>query len=268
MNQKVKNLFITGGSRGLGAATCLAMAKQNWHVIFTYHKEEQAALKVVNQIKEAGFSAECHCADVLNKDGMHRIASHLKARNIQLDLLIHNAVPSFIRNRLSKNSWEDDYLKQINVSSLGFINTLNSFKGIMTKDSLLIAILTSSLFVHGGDALSPYLAGKGALWGICKGCYKELLSKGIKLICLSPVATKTDLLLESLGKHPRQIELMAETLNSGDVALPNEIADQLARLITQQEQIPTPPESPVHLLVEKNCLSELEINASEYVLPN
>jgi 3-oxoacyl-[acyl-carrier protein] reductase len=268
LSQKVKNLFITGGSRGLGAAICIALAKQNWHVIFTYRKKEKEALKIVGQIKEAGFTAECHRADVLDKDEMSVVASQLEARNVRLDLLIHNAVPSFVRNRIAKNSWEHDYLKQINVSSLGFINTLNSLKGLMAKDSLLIAILTSSLFIHGGDALSPYLAGKGALWGICKGCYKELLSKGIKLICLSPVATKTDLLLESLGNHPRQIELMAETLDSGEVALPNEIANQLARLVLQQDQISTPSESPIHLLVEKDRLREVKMNTPEYVLSN
>jgi NAD(P)-dependent dehydrogenase (short-subunit alcohol dehydrogenase family) len=86
-----KVLLITGGSRGIGAATARAAARAGWTVVLSYRAASEAAARVVDEILAAGGRAEAICADVGREADVVALFAHCRDRHGRLDGLVNNA---------------------------------------------------------------------------------------------------------------------------------------------------------------------------------
>lgn len=262
-----RTCLITGAARGIGAATAKALARDGWRIIINYRSSKAAEDQVAAEITQAGGQATVIASDITHPADVKRMADELRQNGILLDCLIHNAAAPFLRGSTYRQNWETAFLPQITTSCASFLSCMQEFHSVMSSQCLVLPLLTTALTIHDGADTAAYLAGKGALLGLCRGWYRELSAKGRRMILISPAATKTDLLLRSGGSHPRQMELLEQTLDQAGIATPAEIATQIAKVVANATAIlNTPGQQPPHLTVDKHGITRLEITSVELSL--
>src|SRR6185436_7115630 len=86
-----KRVLITGGSRGLGRAMCLAFARHGARIAFTYLQNEEAARETTAALAAEGAAARAFCASVLDAGATHRLVQELEEAWGGIDVLVNNA---------------------------------------------------------------------------------------------------------------------------------------------------------------------------------
>lgn len=254
-----RTCLITGAARGIGAATASALAAAGWRAVINYRSSKEAADQMVDKICQAGGCAIAIQGDVTQADDVRRMADELRRDGVMLDCLIHNAAAPFLRGSTYKQTWDSAFVPQVATSCAAFLACMSELQPLMSGQCLILPLLTTALTVHDGADTAAYLAGKGALLGLCRGWNRELTGKGRRMILVSPAATRTDLLLRSGGSHPRQIELLERTLEQAGIATAEEIAAQIAKVVANAAAIlDTPGQQPPHLIVDKQGIQRLE----------
>ena len=156
-----KTALVTGGSRGIGRATALALGQAGAQVIVHYGSAEKEATAVVTEIRRAGGKAEKVAADLRTADAPHLLAERARAIiGDRLDILIANAGIAKAAS-IAETTVEDfDALFAVNVRAPYFL--VQQLLPVMRKGSSVI--LLSSLAAHAvvGN-LSAYSATKGAI---------------------------------------------------------------------------------------------------------
>ncbi|MBA4541541.1 SDR family oxidoreductase [Thermoactinomyces daqus] len=111
MNNQVA--IVTGGSRGIGAATAKLLARRGAKVIVNYHNNRQAADTVVESIVRQGGEATSIQADVRNPEAVRRLVDQTISTYGKVDILVNNASISFPIQPLMEMSW-DDFAQKVN----------------------------------------------------------------------------------------------------------------------------------------------------------
>src|SRR6201995_3500497 len=161
INLSGKTALVTGGSRGIGRASALALAKAGAQLLIHYGKAAEEAEAVAAEIRSAGGRAETIAADMAAPDGPHELAKRVRAIvGDRLDILVANA-------GISKSAKIEDYtvadfdaLYAVNVRAPFFL--VHQLLPILHEGSSVILI--SSLAAHAAaGTLSAYAATKGAV---------------------------------------------------------------------------------------------------------
>ncbi len=193
MNQlKGKVAVVTGGSRDIGRAISVGLAKEGAKVVVNYYNSEDKANKTVDQIKSLGGEAIAVKADVSNLDDIQ----HLKAKTVEafgdkIDILVNNAGGLFARRTLQELD-ESFYDLVMNVNFKGTVFTMQAFEPLMGKGASIINLSSQAARDGGGGGSSLYASSKGAVTTFTRSMAKELGPKGIRVNALCPglIATK------------------------------------------------------------------------------
>jgi len=187
-----KIALVTGGSRGIGAAIALEIAK-NYHVIVNYNSSAEKALEVVKQITEAGGSAEAIQADVTIESDITKMFRHIWNTHKNLHLLINNAgvtADGYIMT-MSLESWN----KVINTDLTSvFLCTREALKimyNVKTKGKIINIASVSG--VVGLEGQANYSAAKGGVIALTKSVAKEVANYGITANVIAPGFIETDM---------------------------------------------------------------------------
>ena len=189
------HLFLTGGSRGIGAATVRRFAREGWRVSFCYEKNEAAARVLSAQTGADGF--RCDAAD---PEAVLALISSLPP----VDVLINNAGISHVGliSQITPAQW--DRLFAVNVR--GIYNTVRAvLPGMLAAGSGCILNVSSMWGQVGASCEAAYSATKGAVDALTKALAKELGPSGIRVNALAPGVIQTDM-LNSLS--PEDIEAL------------------------------------------------------------
>lgn len=179
----MSNVLVTGGSRGIGAATVRRFAAGGHKVWFLYEKEHAAAQAVA---EETG--ATPICADVADRDAVKWAFRVLP----DLDILVCNAGISIagLLSALSEEQW--DRLFDVNVKGVYHcVNAAVPF--FLAKQSGSIVTVSSMWGQVGGSCEAAYSATKGAVIALSKALAKELGPSGIRVNCVAPGVILTDM---------------------------------------------------------------------------
>jgi len=180
-----KTALVTGGSRGIGSATALALARQGvGRLILQYNSYPEGAREIAGAIRSLGSEAECVQADLSQVPGIHGLLEKMRH---PVDILINNAGSLVERARLPEFT-EDlyDRVMNLNVKSVWFLT--QALAGGMMERSNGVIVNVSSIAARngGGPGATIYAAAKAAVAAITKGLAKELAPKGIRVNAVSP----------------------------------------------------------------------------------
>ena len=229
-NLSGKTALVTGGSRGIGRATALALGQAGAQVIVHYGSAEKEAAAVVAEIRNAGGKAEKVAADLRAADGPHLLAERVRAIiGDRLDILVANAGISKAASIAETKVEDFDALFAVNVRAPYFL--VQQLLPVMCKGSSVI--LLSSLAAHAavGD-LSAYSATKGAIDTLVKHFASALGERGIRVNAVAPGVVPTEMSNFTKTDAGRDYTLGMQALKR--LATPEEIAAAIAFLASDQ----------------------------------
>lgn len=234
MNLKNKVAFITGGSRGMGAAIALRLAEEGADILFTHSgTHQQKADAVVEQIKKKGRRGVGIVArNEYTKELLQ--ALDLAAESFgRIDILVNNAGTFSVGSILEQTEEEFDRLMAINVRAV-FVTS--QYAGRYMKEGGRIINIGSNIGERvPWPGMSLYAMSKSALLGLTKGMARDLGNKHISVNLIQPGSTDTDM-------NPEDGELADG--QKGIMALqrftrPEEVAGMVAYLASEETQMVT-----------------------------
>lgn len=182
----MKNVVITGGSRGIGAAVVKAFASRGDRVFFLYEKEHAAAKAVAEHT-----GATAICCDVADGEAVKAAFSQIG----DVDILICNAgiCHTGLMRMISGQEW--DRLFAVNVK--GIYHCVNAATAAFLKKQAGCVITVSSMWGQvGASCEAAYSATKGAVIALTKALAKELGPSGVRVNCVAPGVILTDMCAE------------------------------------------------------------------------
>ena len=198
MNEKeqvTKCALVTGGSRGIGKAICIQLAKDSdYHILINYQSNKQAALDTLEAVKEAGGTGEILQFNVVNneevKSTLDNWLEHNK--NAIIEVIVNNA--GITKDGLFMWMTQDDWNNVINTSLNGFFNVTNHLiqKLLVQKYGRIINMVSLS-GLKGTAGQTNYSAAKGAVIGATKALAQEIAKRNITVNAVAPGFIKTDM---------------------------------------------------------------------------
>jgi NAD(P)-dependent dehydrogenase (short-subunit alcohol dehydrogenase family) len=186
-----KKALVTGGSRGIGAATAIALADRGADVAFTYKSSADAAAKVVKEIEALGrraFALEVDAADaVAVGDGVQRAADRLGG----LDILVNNAGVGAIAPITELTLADVDRILAINVR--GAYAAAQAAVPRLSDGGRMIHLGSCVTGRVPGPGMTLYAMSKSAITGLSKALARELGERGITSNVVHPGPIDTDM---------------------------------------------------------------------------
>jgi len=187
-----KFALVTGGSRGIGAAACKALASRGAYVVVGYVRGEEAAQKTLSEIEAAGGKGEIVQIDAADFEASETTVAEVAKRLGQLDILVVSAGVSI--DGLMMRLKEADLHRTLNVNLSGALAAAKGALKFMMKRRAGRVIFLSSVVGEGGNAgQTAYAASKAGLLGATMSLAKEYASRKITINCVSPGYISTDM---------------------------------------------------------------------------
>jgi len=189
---KGKVAVVTGGSRDIGRAISIKLAKEGAKVVVNYYNSESGATETVDVIKSMGGDAIAIKADVSNLEDIKRLRlKTVEAYGNKIDILVNNAGGLFARKSLQELD-ESFYDLVMNVNFKSTVFVMQAFEPFMSKGSSIINLSSQAARDGGGGGSSIYASSKGAVSTFTKAMAKDLGPKGIRVnaICPGLIGTK------------------------------------------------------------------------------
>jgi 3-oxoacyl-[acyl-carrier protein] reductase len=224
INLEGKVAVITGGSRGIGAATVKAFAQAGARAVFSYRKEARQAQALERAADPSGERVLAVRADVTRMADARRLVATAVSRFGRLDILVANAgiwiaAPAPIE-KMTEKQWE----RTMAVNLQGVYAVIHQAVPHMKRRRAGRIIVISSTAGQRGEAFhADYAASKGGIISLVKGLSTELASHGILVNCVAPGWVETDMCTPVVN-NPRAYRTALGTIPLGRFARPEEIA--------------------------------------------
>lgn len=225
---KNKTAIITGSSRGIGRAIALRLAREGANVVVNYVSRPEAAAEVVAEIERAGGRAKAVAGDVGKTADVKKLFDEAAAAFGGVDLLVNNAGAILYKTIAETSDEEFDRLFALNVRGT-FLACREATRRM--RDGGRIVNFSSSTTAMMLPTYGAYCATKGAVEQLSHILAKELGAKAITVNVVSPGPTETELFMD--GKSPEVVARMAQMASLGRLGQPQDIADVVAFLASE-----------------------------------
>lgn len=227
-------LLVTGGSRGIGAATCLLAARAGWKVAVNYAANSAAADDVVRQIVAAGGAALAVQADVASEEQVLAMFKEVDAKLGRLTGLVNSAGVIDVSSRVDAMS----------VARLKRMFDINVIGSIVCAREAVLRMSTR----HGGSGGSivnlssaasrlgapgqyvDYAAAKGAIDAFTIGLAKEVAAEGIRVNAVRPGLIETE--IHASGGIPDRVAQLAHLVPMQRGGTAHEVAESVVWLLS------------------------------------
>ncbi|RPJ37613.1 MAG: glucose 1-dehydrogenase [Deltaproteobacteria bacterium] len=222
MRLKDKIAIVTGGGRGMGAAYCVAMAREGAKVIVNYVGNAQAAEAVVSRIRKDGGEAVAFQADVGKKSDVQKMVDFTVQKYGRLDVMVSNAGLVHKAPLLEQSEDVIERIFHTNVKGNIFCTQVSAAQMMKQKEGKII-LCASIVAVVGEPLLSVYTASKGAILAYTRAAAVELAPYQIKVNCVLPGTTKTDMSKDVLA-DPIIQKALIDPVPLGRLGMPEDLA--------------------------------------------
>lgn len=185
-----KVAWVTGGSRGIGRATCLALAKAGARVAVGFRTGEKEACSVVSEIAEEGGEAIAVAVNVGDAGSVAEAYANVQEQLGKIQILVNNAGTT--RDHLFLMLEEEDWQDVIQTNVMGAVFTIKAvMRDLMLQRYGRIINVSSVAATKGGRGQANYAASKGALEAMSRSLAVELASRNITVNCIAPGVIET-----------------------------------------------------------------------------
>lgn len=199
-----KLALITGGSRGIGKACSIELAKAGYNVAINYVGNEEAANQTVSELKVLGSDSQAFKFDVTKKETVDAGVQSVIDKYGKIDVLVNNAgiTRDGLFLRMSPENWEA--VINTNLNSAYYVSS-PVVKIMMKQRSGTIINMSSIVGIYGNAGQANYATAKAGLIGFTKALAKELASRNIRVNAVAPGFIETDMTkdlpLDGMAEH-------------------------------------------------------------------
>jgi 3-oxoacyl-[acyl-carrier protein] reductase len=186
---KGKHAIVTGGSRGIGRATVLALAQQGAMVTTCYVRDSDEVGTLAEELEQMGSDKLIARCDVTDQGQVDRLVEQAHRRFGPVDLLVNNAgvISHLPLEKLGPEEWQ----RVLDTNLTGMYNTIRKSLSVFAPTAAVVNI-TSAVANHGMPAASHYVASKAAVMGLTRALCKELGPRGIRVNAIASGLIDTD----------------------------------------------------------------------------
>ncbi|RYF60507.1 MAG: SDR family oxidoreductase [Comamonadaceae bacterium] len=240
MTAQAGTVLITGGSRGIGAATVRLAARAGHSVCFTYLSRADAAQTLLDEVRQAGGQAHAVQAEVRNSVDADRLLQSLPADFPPLAGLVNNVGITGPLGPFLQTT-EATMREVLEVNVLGAMLLAQAVlrhwqakpapgRSIVNVSSIAATLGAPGEYVH-------YAASKAALEAFTVGLAKEVAPQGVRVNCVSPGTTLTE--IHAAAGEPGRPQRVAARIPMGRAGEADEIAQAIVWLLSPQASYAT-----------------------------
>ena len=187
-----KRVLLTGGSRGIGRATVLELARRGADVAFTYTRSAESAEAVRAEAEGFGHKALAVQSDVTSFEAAKALVDEVKSAFGGVDVLVNNA--GIVRDKLILQMSEDDWDAVMDTNLKGVFNVTKHVAALMVKQRKGRVVNIGSISgLAGFPGQSNYAASKAALGGFTKSLANELGRRNVSCVTLALGIVETEM---------------------------------------------------------------------------
>jgi NAD(P)-dependent dehydrogenase (short-subunit alcohol dehydrogenase family) len=236
-----KVLLVTGGSRGIGAATCILAAQKGWAVAVNYTANSKAADDVVAQIKKAGGEAMSVQADVANEEQVLAMFENVRNTLGPIQGLVNNAGVVDVSARLDQMSMAR-WRRMFDINVLGSmlcareaIRQMSTLHG--GKGGSIVNLSSAAARLGAPGQYLDYAAAKGAIDSFTLGLSKEVAAEGIRVNAIRPGLIDTE--IHASGGLPNRVKDLEHLVPAKRGGTAMEVAQAIVWLLSDEASYTT-----------------------------
>nr|WP_315469036.1 SDR family oxidoreductase [uncultured Undibacterium sp.] len=227
-----KVALVTGASRGIGAATVLALARDGYAVGINYLSSDSAAQQLLNEVVKSGGRAVLLKADVSHQDEVEQMFLMLDKELGTIDVLVNNvgillpqaSVVDMDAERILR-VLQTNVLSAFLCSKYAIQRMSTQFHG---KGGAIVNVSSAAARLGSPNEYVDYAASKGAMDSLTKGLSLELAPQGIRVNSVRPGFIHTD--IHAAGGDPLRVDRLSAGIPLGRGGYPNEVAEAICFL--------------------------------------
>ncbi len=215
-----KTVIITGGSKGIGAATAILFARKGYNVVIGYNESYQSANLLTRSLVSQGYPVMAMKANVTNKLETELLIKETVYKLGTVDVLVNNAGVSVTGLITDTDEFDSDKVFDVNLK--GVYNCCRAVTPTMVnKKSGKIINISSMWGQVGASCEVAYSASKAGVIGLTKALAKELSPSGINVNCIAPGLIETTM---NSNISVEDLNDFVESIPLGRMGSPDEIA--------------------------------------------
>ena len=222
--------IVTGGSRGIGRAVAVRLAKDGMNLVINYRGNSAAAEETERLCRELGAEVLLVQGDVSRAEDCEKLAAQAKEAFGRVDVLVNNA--GITRDGLLARMTEEDFRAVLDVNLVGPWNMTKAVNRIMMKQRYgRIVNLSSVTGLMGNMGQTNYAAAKAGILGMTKSYAREVASRGITVNAVAPGFIDTDM-TEAMPEGTK--DKIITGIPMGRTGKPEDVAEAVAFLASEQ----------------------------------
>ncbi|MGD9839625.1 MAG: SDR family NAD(P)-dependent oxidoreductase [Afipia sp.] len=187
-----KVALVTGGSRGIGAASAKALAEEGAAVAISYSASPDKAEAVVRDLKAKGVEARAYRADQANTAEVEQLVRDVAKDFGRLDILVNNAAVA-VMGPLDDANNAAAFDRQYAINLDGVVTAIRTASKLISDGGRIITIGSGIATRATFPGMADYAATKAAIVGYAKGAARDLGPRGITVNVLQPGSINTDM---------------------------------------------------------------------------
>ncbi|MCA9242988.1 MAG: 3-oxoacyl-[acyl-carrier-protein] reductase [Phycisphaerales bacterium] len=222
--------LVTGGSRGIGRAICIALAHEKCDIAVNYRSHAEAAEEVVRELKDMGVRAKAFQGDVSDSEQSNNMIESVMSEFGHVDVLVNNAGITRDRSfvKMKPEEWREVLLVNLNGP---FNMTSRLLPQMIERNWGRIVNISSIVAQMGNFGQSNYAVAKGGLIAFTKTLAREVAAKGVTVNAVAPGFIETDM---TAAVPDKVLDVVRQLTPVGRLGRPEEVARAVRFLAAPQ----------------------------------